>query len=346
MMGHDAWARELAEQDAADQALWTPYMTFLAVGLAAQILGVACTQRAPLVLAAILGLSALPIAYSFFADVALWGHAPGSQQWSDFFLKWVLVVPLAGVPLLFVKALRPSARMVNAVAILLNLILVANIAFAFVVYGSTMIETGNLVPAAMLGMSIVLKVLTLWLCGEPLAEIASDGSYVFFYSTPTPWVASYTLWNAVFTWELGNLETAFQVAYFWCFMLYFYNISAGTSKEIGYYFGFSRGVSLSVFGASTLFCGLSPSLTQARGDPPMQQDQASLFLVWINMAFASYLTAMDLRKFCSALRVNFPCCQKPDMEAGAMVESNTPLSPGSQPPNVVVGAKTEDEQAS
>jgi len=121
MMGHDAWARELAEQD-----VWTPYMTFLAVGLAAQILGVACTQRAPLVLAAILGLSALPIAYSYFADVALWGHAPGSQQWSDFFLKWVLVVPLAGVPLLLVKALRPSARMVNAVAVLLNLILVAN----------------------------------------------------------------------------------------------------------------------------------------------------------------------------------------------------------------------------
>lgn len=291
-------------QAGADGPLWTPFMTYMAIGVVSQILAMVGTHHAPLGVLLVIGLSVLPIAYSFVADVELWNYAPGAEEWNLNFVKWMIIVPLGGAPLLLVKALRPSATMINFVAALLNLILIANLMISLFYGTGSTLDRVNLAPASMLSASVLLKVATLWCRGESLAKQGSDGTYVYFYTTSTPWVVSYTVWNLVFTYTsnlAGLLEGALQIVYFWCFILYFSKLT-GQAESLGYYFGFARGVSLSVVAAAKLFSGFTPYFTEAPQDPPMQQYQALLFFVWINIVFVSFLFVSDVLELCDALR--------------------------------------------
>merc|ERR1740121_592769 len=185
---------------------------------------------------------------------------------------------------------------------MLNLILVANLMISLFFGTGSTLDRLNIAPAITLSASILLKVATRWCRGESLAKHGSDGTYVYFYTTSTPWVVSYTVWNLVFACgPNGFLEGTLQVVYFWCFLWYFSSLT-GHVESLGYYFGFARGVSLSVFAATKLFCGFTPYFTEAPRDPPMRQDQALQFFAWINIVFVSFMLASDILELCDALR--------------------------------------------
>jgi hypothetical protein len=230
----------------APEGFWRPMMTYLSVQAVCQVPTLIAAIRSPGLLTVVLGTGWWPFVYGYLADREAFGYAPGSSDWMKLCLKWFLVVYGNALPVLFAKAAKAGPRALTCLGVYATFLLGCNMLWTLVMGMSSVYAQVNGLVALLLSVSLAVRVAVLFIRGESLVYLSSDGMVLRFRTTTTRWVVSYTLWNATWAWKDAGIFLVVQDVFFLAFMA-FSTCRTQHADEWGYDFGYARGATLAMF---------------------------------------------------------------------------------------------------
>lgn len=150
---------------------------------------------------------------SFFADIRVYEFTKDDSEWTNTFLKVVLVVFLATLPTIwFFQSKLQDSKMFGR---FISGVLVANILYTLLFEISVLDACAGMRSACCLLMSVALfmRVIILEKKNQPVIYKPPSEPYttVLFCPVSTLWVFAYTLWNISYSVAAFGIRTAIQI---------------------------------------------------------------------------------------------------------------------------------------
>ena len=233
---HKAFPCSFCQMAVVSAPLWNPYSIATVVHVTFQMTASLTSRCCPLIWVAIYMLCG--ICTVVLSDYTVVTH-----------IKWFLVVWLGGISAMCCSAPQLRSRVVQArsgIGLVMSLVLISNIAWMLLRGLGTVYDRISGACSVLLCIWIVVLVATHTRQGRPCFDVSAAGVPLTLF-TPTCWVCSYAVWNAVLCWPRSGLMFTLHVLVdLPIFMMSLARLErVGEVQDVGYYFGFARAVGLS-----------------------------------------------------------------------------------------------------
>lgn len=273
-------------------SLWHPYILLYSLHCVVAAVFAVMSLYVPKTTAGLILASGLTFLISICAHMPVWGHYPpgyGNSEWYlwvGVFIKWLIVDLTATVPVLLMKGVSFSPRVIRMMGIPIYVILGSNVIWTMFLDSEQMfIVYVNRVSGACLTIGLILHCIAVTRAGLGLFEVR--GGFPYGFGTSYSWVVCYTVWNFLFAARIG-LGTTLQDFLFWAMML-FYQYMDDKQLPVELYFGFARPVQLGCYIGFAEFIGAfvpyfrdAPTLAEEQ-PMPIYSNAFILFVAWLNM---------------------------------------------------------------
>lgn len=267
-------------------SLWHPYILLYSLHCVIAALFAIMSLKVPKTTCGLIAASGVTFLISACANIPIWGHSPDSFLWMGVFIKWLIVDLAATVPVLLMKGVEFSPRVVRMMGIPIYVILGSNVIWTMFLDSEEMfIVYVNRVSGACLTIGLILHCVAVCRAGLGLFEVR--GGFPYGFGTSYSWIVCYTVWNFLFAARIG-LGTTLQDFLFWAIML-FYQWYDDKQLPVELYFGFARPVQLGSYIGFTEFIGAfvpyfyeAPTLAEEQ-PLPIYSNSFILFVAWLNM---------------------------------------------------------------